>query len=63
MRIVKFKDGTFGIRRGIFNYYFYNFKGIPNWLTECSPRKGAAKTSEAEAREVFDEMTDHGVKI
>ena len=31
MRIVKFKDGRFGIRKGFFNYEFLGLRGVEDY--------------------------------
>jgi len=69
MKLVKFKDGTFGIRKGFFPFYSFKDFDYPvggkiiqhgywrglgsNFISNC-------RTTEEEARKVFSMLTDKG---
>lgn len=66
MNIVRFKDGTYGVRRR--RWFTYEFLWLSDagghlWVEKSDSHFSFCKGTEAQAAKYFDLMTDNGVII
>ena len=60
MKLVKFKDGTFGIRRGFWPFYVFKVIGSASHYWFPKHYESVVSMDEETARGEFNRMTDMG---
>lgn len=63
MKLVKFKDGTFGIRYGLIFHEYQDFKDMSYQWPAKHRHMIDCKTTEDEARKFFDAIVDKGEPV
>lgn len=66
MKLVKFKDGTYGVRRWSWNllsYEYLYFSNFEPWWSHMFIHSKSWRTTEEKARKEIDYLTDKGKVI
>lgn len=63
MKIVKFKDGRYGIRKGIIFYKFLDIQKYNYWWRRKEHIEIRAKGTLDEVKKALDIVTDNGVEV